>query len=86
MFNTEKKTVEIYGIVQYPVIPGERAFIYETGVIGVRATSVIQSVELLSADIIVIETMNTRYRIHTSPAETVVSEKPSIRTKLFGKS
>lgn len=65
-----KKTLEITGYPLYPITVGYSAFICETN--GMRRTSTVLSMELVSQTEIQFETCNTNYYLHIVPQEVMV--------------
>lgn len=65
--NSKKKTLEITGWLLYPIAVGNSAFIHETN--GMRRTSTVLSLEVISQTEIRFETRNTNYCLHLVPQE-----------------
>lgn len=65
-----KKTLEITGYPLYPITVGNSAFICETN--GIRRTSTVLSMELVSQTEIQFETCNTNYYLHIILQEVTV--------------
>ena len=68
--SNRKKTLEITGCPLYPITVGYSAFICETN--GMRRTSTVLSMELVSQTEIQFETCNTNYYLHIVPQEVMV--------------
>lgn len=65
--NNQKKSIEITGWLLYPIAVGNAAFIHETN--GMRRTSTVLSLEVISRTEIRFETQNTNYCLHLVPQE-----------------
>lgn len=65
--NNQKKSIEITGWLLYPIAVGNSAFIHETN--GMRRTSTVLSLEVISQTEIRFETRNTNYCLHLAPQE-----------------
>lgn len=68
--NNRKKTLEITGYPLYPITVGYSAFICETN--GMRRTSSVLSMEMISQTEIQFETCNTNYYLHIISREVTV--------------
>lgn len=66
--SNRKKTLEITGCPLYPI--RYSAFICETN--GMRRTSIVLSMEMVSQTEIQFETCNTNYHLHLIPQEVTV--------------
>lgn len=65
--NNQKKCIEITGWLLYPIVVGNSAFIHQTN--GMRRTSTVLSLEVISQTEIRFETRNTNYCLHLAPKE-----------------
>ena len=68
--SNRKKTLEITGCPLYPITVGNSAFICEAN--GMRRTSIVLSMEMVSQTEIQFETCNTNYHLHLIPQEVTV--------------